>query len=115
MIGIQILATLFVLWMTYFSYLHFRRHEFSLPEFVFWQILWVILFIVVLFPASAKFFLQTFSINRTFDLVVVGGIAILYGITFRSYVLLKRMERKLENLIRERALQDDGERGNHRP
>jgi len=43
MIGIQIAAIIFVLWMTYFSYLHFRRKEFSFTEFIFWQIIWVLI------------------------------------------------------------------------
>jgi hypothetical protein len=100
MIGVQILALLFVIWMTYFSYLHYRRREFSLYEFLFWQIMWVGLTIIVLLPKSVNFVLKTFSISRTFDFVVISGIVILFGITFRNYVLLKRTERKIEDLTR---------------
>lgn len=104
MIGIQILAILFVVWMTYFSYLHYRRREFSLFEFIFWQLMWVGLTVVVVLPKSVDFILKSFSISRTFDLVVIVGIVLLFGITFRNYVLLKRTERKVEEMTRQLAM-----------
>lgn len=106
MIGIQILALLFVLWMTYFSYLHYRRGEFTVYEFAFWQVLWVGLTVVVFYPRALNGILRTFSISRAFDLVVVVGIVILFGVTFRNYVLLKRMKRKIEDMIRQQALRE---------
>jgi len=106
MIGIQILAIIFALWMIYFSYLHFRRGEFKRIEFVLWQLLWIGLVIVVIFPKSVKFILETFSITRTFDLVVVVGIVVLFGVTFRNYVIVKRIEKKVEDVIRHEALKD---------
>lgn len=104
MIGIQILAILFVVWMTYFSYLHYRRREFTMFEFIFWQLMWVGLTVVVVLPKSVDFILKSFSISRTFDLVVIVGIVLLFGITFRNYVLLKRTERKVEEMTRQLAI-----------
>ncbi len=106
MIGIQILAILFALWMIYFSYLHFRRGEFRRIEFILWQVLWIGLVVVVLFPTSVKFILEAFSISRTFDLVIIVGIVVLFGVTFRNYVIVKRMERKIEEFIRKESLKD---------
>lgn len=104
MIGLQIVAILFALWMVYFSYLHFRRGEFNRVEFALWQLIWLGLIFVVIFPASVKFILKTFSITRTFDLVVIVGMIILFGITFRNYVLLRRVERRLEDIVRKESL-----------
>ncbi len=104
MIGIQIVAILFALWMTYFTYLHFKRGEFGKVEAILWQVAWCGLVVVVIFPHSVQFILNTFSISRTFDLVVIIGIVVLFGITFRNYVILKRMERKVEDLVRTDAL-----------
>lgn len=105
MIGIQIAAILFALWMVYFTYLHFRRGEFRKIEFIFWQILWIGLIVVVLFPQSVNFLLETFSISRTFDLVVIVGIVILFGVTFRNYVIVKRIEKKVEDSVRRESLE----------
>ncbi|MFH0829360.1 MAG: DUF2304 domain-containing protein [Candidatus Kerfeldbacteria bacterium] len=110
MIGIQIVAILFALWMTYFTFLHFRRKEFGKVEAVMWQVLWIGLIVVVVFPHSVNFILKTFSISRTFDLIVIIGIVILFGITFRNYVILKRTERKIDAFISDDALkQIDGQ------
>lgn len=106
MIGIQIVAIIFALWMTYFTFLHFRRKEFSKPELVVWQILWIGLIIVVLTPKSVKFILDAFKISRTFDLVVITGIVVLFGVTFRNYVLLRRMEKKIEDVVRRESLKN---------
>ncbi len=106
MIGIQIGAILFALLMFYFTYLHYRRREFSVYEFSFWLALWVGLVGVVIFPQSVDFLLRAFSINRTFDFIVVVGIGVLFGITFRNYVLLRRLDRRLEQYARRDALKD---------
>lgn len=115
MIGIQIVAIIFALWMIYFTYLHFRRKEFGQAEAVLWQILWLGLIVVVLFPTSVRFVLQTFSISRTFDLVVIVGIVILFGLSFRNYVIVKRVERKFEDFISTDAIRgiDDNRHEDH--
>lgn len=104
MIGLQIVAILFALWMMYFSFLHYRRKEFNRIEFALWEVLWVGLIVVVIFPTSVRFLLDAFSITRTFDFVVVVGIVVLFGVTFRNYVIVRRVERRLEELVRKQAL-----------
>ena len=105
MIGIQILAILFALWMTYFTFLHYRRKEFSRFDAFLWQVLWVGLIAVVIFPGSVRFILRTFSITRTFDLIVIVGIMALIGMTFRNYVIIKRLERRIEEDVRREAME----------
>lgn len=106
MIGIQIVAIIFALFMMYFSYLHFRRREFRRVEFILWEILWLGLIGIVLFPHSVNFILSTFSINRTFDFVLVVGVVVLFGITFRNYVIIKRLTKKVEDFVRSEALKN---------
>ncbi|XOU94761.1 MAG: DUF2304 family protein [Candidatus Kerfeldbacteria bacterium] len=106
MIGIQLVAIIFAIWMIYFSYLHFRRGEFKKIEFILWQVLWFGLIVVVLFPISVKFLLDTFSITRTFDLVVIVSAVVLFGVTFRNYVITRRMEKKIERFMRKEAIKD---------
>ena len=101
---IQVLALIFVLWMTYFSFLHYRRREFSLWEFAFWQVIWLGLAVVVLFPGPTKFVIEKLNFTRAFDLLTAGGILVLFGATFRNYVLVRRTDRRLEELTRKIAL-----------
>jgi len=109
MIGIQILAIIFALWMIYFSFLHFRRKEFSLKELVLWMILWIGLIVVVIFPKSIDFILKTFSITRTFDLVVIVAIVVAIGVTFRNYVIIRRLEKRIEDFVRKESLKEINE------
>lgn len=105
--AIQIIALLFVLWMTYFSFLHFRRHEFSLWEFTFWQIIWLGLAVVVLFPGPTEIVIEKLHFTRAFDLLTAGGILILFGASFRNYVIVRRTDRRLEELTRKIALRKE--------
>ncbi len=104
MIGIQIAAIIFALWMIYFTFLHFRRREFFVKEFILWFTLWIGLIVVVVFPGSVRFVLATFSISRTFDLVVIVALIILLGVTFRHYILIRRIERRIDELVRRESL-----------
>lgn len=104
MIGIQVVAIIFALWMIYFSFLHFRRKEFSLKELFLWMILWIGLIVVVIFPGSVKFILKTFSITRTFDFVIIVAIVVTIGITFRNYVIVRRLEKRIEDFVRKESL-----------
>lgn len=106
MIAIQIITLFFVLWMTYFSFLHFRRGEFSFWEFAFWQIIWLGLAFVVFFPDTTNFFIQQLHFTRAFDLLTAAGILILFGATFRNYVIVRRTDKRMEELVRKLALKD---------
>ncbi len=106
MIGLQFVAIIFALWMLYFSYLHYRRHEFNRIEFMIWEMLWVGLIFVVILPQSVKFLIQAFSITRTFDFVVIVGMMVLFGLTFRMYVLQKRIEKKIQQIVRDSTLKN---------
>lgn len=103
-IGIQILAIIFALWMAYFTHLHFKRQELHRIEHIFWQALWIGLIGVVIFPKSINFALETLRINSTFDFVLVVGVTILFAIVFHNYITLKRLEKKFEELIRSDSL-----------
>lgn len=104
MIGIQIVAVLFALIMLYLSYLHFKRNEFKKTEFIFWTILWLGLILITLVPTSVNFIVNTFSFSRAFDFVVVVGIVVVFGVTFRNYIIVKRLQKKIEDYTREQSL-----------
>ena len=39
-------------------------------------------------------------------LIVILGVVVLFGVTFRNYVIVKRIERKLENSVRNDSLKN---------
>ena len=49
-LGIQVVGLFFAGFMTYFSFLHFKRKEFTPKEFTFWLVLWIVFAGVAIFP-----------------------------------------------------------------
>jgi len=92
--------------MTYFSFLHYRRKEFSIWEFSFWQVIWLGLAVIVLFPGPVNIVVEKLHFTRAFDFLTAGGILVLFGASFRNYVLLRRNDKRLEELTRKLALKE---------
>lgn len=105
-IGLQLAAIIFALIMIYFAYLHYSRGELNGIEILSWLLIWVVTICIVVFPELLKTFAQTFAISRVFDLMVVGGFIIVISIVYMAYVRTKRLEKKLEDYVREEALSE---------
>lgn len=105
-LGLQVIALIFALIMIYFAYLHYRRGEINGLEILFWLIAWISAIFIAVFPASFRAFSATIAISRAFDLAMIGAFILIIPIVYISYVRTKRMERKIEELIRENALKD---------
>ena len=103
-LGIQLLGLIFALFMLYISFLHFKRNEFTVNEAGFWIILWVSFLVVTLIPRILNPIVQTLSITRTMDLFVILGFMFLIFAIFYTYGLVRRYQKKLENLVRELAI-----------
>jgi hypothetical protein len=68
------------------------------------MILWISVILIVIFPGFLRDLAINFFITRLFDLIVVGGFLFLISITSWLYLRTKRLENKLERIIREDAL-----------
>lgn len=102
-LGLQIIALIFALIMIYFAYLHFRRGEINGLEIAFWLIAWIIAIFIAIFPETFRVFSATIAISRAFDLAMIGGFILVIPIVYTAYIRTKRLERKLEELIRKEA------------
>jgi len=105
-LGLQIIALIFALIMIYFAYLHYRRGEINGMEMLFWLISWIGAMLIVIFPEVFRVFARTIFVSRAFDLAVLGGFILIIPIIYIAYIRSKRIEKKLEQLIRETALKD---------
>lgn len=103
-IGLQLTAIVFALIMIYFAYLHYSRGELNGMEILSWIIIWMVTIGIVVFPELLRTFAQTFAISRVFDLMVVGGFIVVISLVYMAYVRTKRLEQKIEQLIREDSL-----------
>ena len=53
-LGIQIAGILFGLFMVYYSFLNYKRKEFSIREFSYWLVLWMFFIVIALFSKIKK-------------------------------------------------------------
>ncbi|HLC96343.1 MAG TPA: DUF2304 domain-containing protein [Candidatus Nanoarchaeia archaeon] len=104
-LGIQIVGVLFGLAMLYITFLHGKRKEFTSKEGIFWIVAWVGFIILVVFPNVLDFIASDLlNISRTLDFLIILGFIFLIGISFYNYVLIRKGQKKLEDLVRKLAL-----------
>ncbi len=112
-LGLQIIAIIFAFLMIYLAILHRRRGEIDRTEIISWVTIWIVIIFIVIFPEILRTFAKNLFITRLFDLMVVGGFILVITMVSKSYVSTRKLEKKLEDLIREDVLKNvkDKEKG----
>lgn len=105
-LGIQIVSVLFAVFMLYVAFLHWKRKELTTSEYSFWLLLWCGFIGVALFPNLLQKLTQILFIARIMDLLMVIAFMILAYIGFSNYISNKKMEKKIEDLVRKDALKN---------
>lgn len=103
-LGIQIAGFLFGLFMIYYSFLNYKRKEFTIKEFGFWLSLWIVFIVIALFPNLLDPIVKSLKFARTFDLLVIGGFIYMILAIFYTYTVTRKTQRKLEIVVREFAM-----------
>lgn len=105
LLGIQILGILFGGFMIYYVFLHHKRKELTIKEYLFWVILWVLFIILTLFPWLLKPLVRSIGFARTMDFFIVAGFMFLVGSLFYIYLLVRGNQKKLEEIVRKMAFE----------
>ena len=103
-LGIQILGILFGFFMIYYTFLQYKRKEFTIKEYSFWFIFWSAFVIITLFPQILDPVLITLNIARTLDFFIIAGFLLLIFVTFYTYTIVRKNQRNLEEVVRNMAL-----------
>ncbi len=103
-LGLQIIAVIFAFIMIYIAYLHYKRGELGGLEMFFWLTAWTGAVFIALFPDVFRVFSAKIAISRAFDLAMIGGFVLVIPVVYSAYIRTKRLEKKLEELIRKDAL-----------
>ena len=106
-LGIQIAGFLFGLFMIYYSFLSYKRKEFTIKEFSFWLILWILFIIIAMFPFVLDPIAKTFSFFRTLDLLVISGLLFLIVVIFYTYTITRKNQKQLEIIVRAIAMMSE--------
>ncbi len=103
-LGIQILGVLFGLFMMYYTFLQYKRREFTIKEYSFWFLFWGAFVAITLFPQVLDPVLSTLNIARALDFFIIGGFLFLIFVTFYTYTLIRKNQKKLEEVVRNIAI-----------
>ena len=106
LLGIQILGTLFGLFMIYYVFLHRKRKELTIKEYLFWVFLWILFIVFTLFPGLLKPLVTSIGFARTMDFFIVVGFMFLIGSLFYIYLLVRGNQKKLEDIVRKIAFEE---------
>lgn len=101
---IQLVAAVFALAMMYQTYMNIRRNELGFGGGVLWGGLWLALLLVSLFPGPLRRLNGVINVVRLLDLVTIGGLLVFGAISYRLYLLTRRLEKSIELIIRQLAL-----------
>ena len=100
----QILSVLFALFMMYTIRIHAKKKTLNDSESSLWYSLWSLFIVLAVFPELVTGIATTLRFYRVFDFLVVGAFMILSVLTFNNYFSAKKMERRIEELVRDQSL-----------
>lgn len=103
-LGIQIIGILFGFFIMYYTFLQYKRKEFTIKEYIFWFAFWAIFVIIILFPQILDPLLNTLNIARALDFFIISGFLFLTFVIVYIYTLVRKNQRKLEEVVRNIAL-----------
>ncbi len=104
-LGIQIVGVLFSLFMLYYTFLQFKRKDFTVKEFVFWFVLWILFIVFAVFPNLLNPILVSFDIGRKMDFFTIVGFFFLFGVTTYIYTIVREIQNKMEEVVSKLAVE----------
>ena len=104
---IQFLGVVFGTSMMYFTYVKFKKKELSKTELYVWFSGWTIMVLLAVRPSTLDFAIEGLHFYRRLDFFVVVGFFVLLGLGFYNYSVSKKMERKMEVLVRKEAMKEE--------
>jgi hypothetical protein len=100
----QIIAVCFALFMALTVSIHRKKKTLSELESSFWYCVWAGFICIAFFPTILNGVTGWLHFSRVFDLLIVCAFMVLSVLTFKNYFTYKRMEQRLESVVREIAL-----------
>ena len=106
-LGIQIAGFLFGLFMIYYSFIHYKRKEFTVKEFSFWLVLWMIFIVITLFPFVLDPIVRIGGFFRALDVLIISGFLFLILAIFYTHTITRKNQRQVETIVRAIAMKKD--------
>lgn len=103
-IALQITGFIFSLIMIYIALIHYKKGNLSGMEIAIWMTVWSVVIVSVAFPDILRTYTMAFAVTRLFDALVMGGFILVITMAVVSYIKVKNLEKKVEELVRKQAL-----------
>ncbi|MBI4452502.1 DUF2304 domain-containing protein [Candidatus Woesearchaeota archaeon] len=103
-LGIQIAGILFGLFFIYYSFINYKKKEFTAKEFAFWAVAWVVFIIIALFPSILDPIVVYFGFFRALDVLIVSGFLFLIASAFYTYTIIRKTQKQVETIVRQLAM-----------
>ena len=104
-LGIQIAGVLFGLFLSYYSFLNYKRRIFTQKELIFWIIVWVSFVVFSLIPDLLEPFTRSVNFARVLDFFIIIGFMFLLSIMFYLYTIVRKNQRQIEKIVRQTAME----------
>ncbi|PWB38301.1 MAG: hypothetical protein C3F02_04830 [Parcubacteria group bacterium] len=106
MIYLQIIITLFTVFILLKLFRQKQQSKISLTAFSTWLLLWLFVLVVFWQPNTATYLANLLGIGRGSDLVVYFSIIIIFYLLFKIFVRLNKLDSDLTKLVRQDTLKD---------
>ena len=103
---IQWVGLLFSIAVLYITYTNYRRGEFTLNEFGLWSIVALSIGVIAMIPSLLDPIVDTLNFARTLDFVVVIGFLFVITASFYTYLVTRRTQKMMEEVVRKIALEN---------
>ena len=103
-LGIQIAGFLFGLFFLYYTFINYKRKEFTAKEFAFWVVAWIVVIIIAFFPSLLDPIVKYGGFFRALDVLIVSGFLFLIAAIFYTYTITRKTQKHVETIVREVAM-----------
>lgn len=103
-LGIQIAGFLFGLFFLYYTFINYKRKEFTAKEFALWVVAWIVVIIIAFFPSLLDPIVKYGGFFRALDVLIVSGFLFLIAMIFYTYTLTKKTQKQVEVIVRSVAI-----------
>jgi hypothetical protein len=104
--GIQIAGVVFVLVMSYFTYLYYMRKDYPKADYLFWNFIWILFLVLVLYPYATEPMLATLGLAMNIHLYTIAGFMIVFVILFFQHDIIRKSQNKIDKLVRETSIEN---------
>ena len=92
LLGVQILAVAFGLFMAYLAFVHYKQQNIGGRELIFWLGVWFSMIYFALFPKVLDPLLARLFVTRAMDLIMIIGFIILAYLGFQNHIGIKSLQ-----------------------